>query len=180
MRKELFKTIEIPSGVTVELEGHRVKVTGPEGENSRTFVSKKLDMSKEGNAIVIGSKSATKMEKKMMNTIAAHIKNMILGVQKKFEYELKAVYSHFPVTLEVKGHELIIKNFLGEKVPRKAKIPKGVDVEVKGQVITVASTDLELAGQTAANLETATRIRLRDKRIFQDGIFMTKKAGVEV
>lgn len=180
MRKELFKTIEIPSGVSVELEGHRVKVNGQEGENSRTFVSKKLDMSKKGNAIIVGSKSATKMEKKMMNTIAAHIKNMILGVQKKFEYELKAVYSHFPVTLEVKGHELIIKNFLGEKVPRKTKIPKGVDVEVKGNVITVASTDLELAGQTAANLETATRIRLRDKRIFQDGIFIIKKAGVEV
>lgn len=180
MKKELYRKIEIPSGVEVEIEGGMLKVKGQLGENSRKFGLGKIELVKEGNSILIGSKKSTKKEKKTMNTIAAHIKNMILGVQKKFEYELKAVFSHFPVTLEVKGNELIIKNFLGEKVPRKAKIPKGVEVEIKGNVIKVISIDIELAGQTAANFETATRIRARDRRIFQDGIFMTKKAGGEV
>jgi len=180
MKKELYRKIEIPSDVSAELEGNLLKVTGPEGENFRRFILGKVELVKEGNNITVGSENATKKEKKMMNTIAAHIRNMILGVQKKFEYELKAVFSHFPVTLEVKGHEFIIKNFLGEKVPRKAKIPAGVSVEVQGNTIKVTSTNRELAGQTAANFETATRIRARDKRVFQDGIFMTKKAGEEI
>ena len=180
MKKELYRKIEIPEGVSAELEGRTLKINGPEGENSRKFILGKVELTKEGNSISVGSKKATKKEKKMMNTIAAHVKNMILGVQKKFEYELKAVFSHFPVTLEVKGHELIIKNFLGEKVPRKAKILRGVSVEVNGNTIKVMSTNRELAGQTAANFETATRIRARDKRVFQDGIFMTKKAGSEI
>jgi len=172
MKKELYRKIEIPSDVSAELEGNLLKVTGPEGENFRRFILGKVELVKEGNNITVGSENATKKEKK--------IRNMILGVQKKFEYELKAVFSHFPVTLEVKGHEFIIKNFLGEKVPRKAKIPAGVSVEVQGNTIKVTSTNRELAGQTAANFETATRIRARDKRVFQDGIFMTKKAGEEI
>lgn len=180
MKKELSKQIEIPEGVSAEIEGNNVKIVGPEGGNSRKFDFSKLEIAKNGNSITIGNKKSSKKEKKMMNTIAAHIKNMILGVQKKFEYELKAVFSHFPITLEVKGHELIIKNFLGEKVSRKAKILHGVEIEVQGNVIKVKSTNMELAGQTAANLETATKIRSRDKRVFQDGIFITKKAGVEI
>jgi len=180
MKKEIYRKIEIPEGISAELEGNFLRIKGPEGENSRKFILGKVDIVKEGNSISVGSKKATKKEKKMINTVAAHIKNMVLGVQKKFEYELKAVFSHFPVNLEIKEHELIIKNFLGEKVSRKAKIPHGVSVEVNGNIIKVASTDRELAGQTAANFETATKIRARDKRVFQDGIFMTKKAGGEI
>src|SRR3990172_2240732 len=159
MKKPLFRKIEIPGDVSAELEGSLLKVKGPEGENSRKFMLGKVELVKEENNITVGSKNATKKEKKMMNTIAAHISNMILGVQKKFEYELKAVFSHFPITLEAKGNEITIKNFLGEKVSRKTKIPNGVDIEIKGHLIKISSTDRELAGQAAANLETATKIR---------------------
>jgi large subunit ribosomal protein L6 len=180
MKKTLHKEIEIPEGVTADIEGTSLKVTGPEGENSRKFRAGNLEFSKKENKIYLGSKKATKKEKKLMNTMAAHINNMILGVQKKFEYELKAVFSHFPITLEAKGNEITIKNFLGEKVSRKTKIPNGVDIEIKGHLIKISSTDRELAGQAAANLETATKIRARDKRVFQDGIFMIKKAGRDI
>ena len=180
MRKELYKKIAIPEGIEADIEGTSIKIKGQEGENERKFNAGSLKLTKEGNTISIGSKNSTKKEKKLMNTIAAHIKNMIKGVQEKFEYELKAVFSHFPITIEVKGHEVIIKNFLGEKTPRKTSVPKGVEIELNGNVIKIRSTDRELAGQAAANLETVTKIRSRDRRVFQDGIFMTKKPGREI
>jgi len=77
----------------------------------------------------------------------------------------------------VEGDEIIIKNFLGEKIPRKAKILPNTSVEIKSNQIIVSSSNIEFAGQTAANIERATKIKKRDRRIFQDGIFIIEKPG---
>jgi len=177
MKKELFQTIKIPEDIEVNLEGTSLTVKGPEGENKRTFNVSKFIFEKKDNQIIMGSKKATKKEKKIMNTIKAHAENMIKGVQKKFEYKLKICFSHFPINVEIKGDEAIIKNFLGEKIPRKVKILDGVDTKMDKEIITITSIDKELAGQTAANFEKATQIRKKDRRIFQDGIFIINKAG---
>jgi len=179
MRINLEKTIKIPEGVEVNLDGTNLIVKGKEGENKRDFKIRKISIEKQDNQIKLISKKATKNEKKIMNTLAAHINNMIKGVQHKFEYKLKVCFSHFPITIEFKENEAIIKNFLGEKIPRKAKIPEGVEVDVSKDEVTIKSTNRELGGQAAANFEKATWIRMRDRRIFQDGIFITHKPGRE-
>ncbi len=183
MKQPIFNEIEIPENVEVKIsEGNTVKVKGPEGENSREFVVRKLELKKseDGKKIIIGHEKSTKNEKKLINSLTSHIENMIKGVQKKWEYKLKAVSSHFPMTLESKGNEVIVNNFLGEKIPRKSKISENVEVEIQKEDIIVRSVDKEKAGQTSASLERATRISDRDRRIFQDGIFMTHKAGEEI
>jgi len=180
MKKELFQTIEIPKDIEVNIEEDTLTVKGKEGENKRTFNTNKLIFEKKDNQIIIGNKKATKKEKKMINTITAHIKNMFKGVQEKFEYKLKVCFSHFPMTVNIENNEVTIKNFLGEKIPRKSKIPQGVDAKIDGDIITVNSIDKELAGQAAANFEKATRIRMKDRRVFQDGIFIINKAGKDI
>jgi len=180
MHKEIYQKIEIPESVEAEIDGTMLKVKGPEGEIERNFNISGLDFKKENNQIIIGHKKATKKEKKLINTVYAHIRNMIEGVQKKFEYQLKICYSHFPITIELKDKEILIKNFLGEKEPRKMKVPEGADIEVSKEVVKVISADKELAGQVAANFEKLTRIGKRDIRIFQDGLYIINKAGKEI
>jgi len=180
MKKEFFQEIEIPEGVEIKIENGTINVKGPEGENKRIFDLRKIVLEKKENKIILGSKKATKKEKKMINTMTAHIKNMIKGTKEKFEYKLKIVFSHFPITVEVQGDKAIIKNFLGEKVPREVKVPKDAEIKVDKDIITVTSINKEIAGQAAANLESATKIKMRDRRIFQDGIYITNKAGREI
>ena len=180
MRKEISQTIEIPEGVEANLEESTLKIKGPEGETQREFNFANIEFELKDKKINIKTKSGTKREKKKINTMSAHIQNMIKGVQEKFEYLMKICFSHFPMTVDLQGDSATIKNFLGEKISRKVKIPKGAEVEVKGDIVSIKAIDKEVAGQTAANFETATKIRGRDRRIFQDGIFITHKGGKEI
>jgi len=182
MKKDLKKIIIIPNGVTVEIKGNSIMAKGIQGEIKRSFKIKNIKIVNNENKIEISSNNATKKEKRMINTLHAHIKNIVNGVNEKFEYELKVCNSHFPMTVEYKSKDkiAIIKNFLGEKIPRKVKIPNEVNVDVNKDIIKISSINKELAGQTAANFEKSTFISLRDRRVFQDGIFITNKAGREI
>ena len=48
-------------------------------------------------------------------------------------------------------------------------------VTVNGDEVVVTGIDKEKVGNTAANIESATRIRKRDPRVFQDGIYIVEK-----
>lgn len=176
MKDDLTREIELKSGVTAQLEGDLLKVKGPKGEVSRVFVHPKIRISIDGNKVVLFSAKATKREKTMMGSFESHIQNMVNGVQEPYVYKLKICSGHFPMSVSVAGNEVVIKNFLGEAVPRKVEITKGAEVKVNGEEIIVTSADIEVAGQTAAKIESLCRITNRDRRIFQDGCYITQKA----
>ncbi|BAD85714.1 LSU ribosomal protein L6P [Thermococcus kodakarensis KOD1] len=169
--------IEIPEGVEVTVEGNTVKVKGPKGELQRELKYPGVQIFTEDGKVVIYKEFPRKKDVAIVRTFKAHINNMIKGVTEGFKYRLKVVYSHFPMTVKVQGDEVVIENFLGEKNPRRAKILPGVTVKVKGSEIEVEGIDKEAVGQTAANIEQATRITKWDRRVFQDGIYIVEKAG---
>ena len=100
---------------------------------------------------------------------------MLKGVTSGYTYKLKVSSGHFPISVAMKSDVLEIKNFLGERKPRTAKILKEVDIKIEGDIITLTGINKELVGQTAANIEQATRITKRDKRVFMDRINIIKK-----
>ncbi len=157
--------MKIPEGAKVEVSGEKVTVSGPKGTLSKTFHYPGLKIEVKGGELsALGEKS-------MANTVAAHVANMAAGVVSGYSRKLKSLYSHFPVSVEVKGKDIMIKNFMGEKQPRKAKIIGQTKVEAKGQELTVSGISKEEVGQTVANLKSATRVRNRDSRVFQDGFY---------
>jgi large subunit ribosomal protein L6 len=180
MKKQFSQEILIPEGIEIRKDRETVFVKGPQGEVSKKFNFGRLKYENKEGKISISHASSTKNEKRMINTISAHIKNMIAGVINKFEYKLKICSSHFPINVEIKGNEVSIKNFLGEKTPRKCKLPEGVEIQVNKDTIIVKSQNKEVAGQAAANFENVTKVRDRDRRVFQDGIFIINKHGKDI
>ncbi|HDD43189.1 MAG TPA: 50S ribosomal protein L6, partial [Nitrososphaeria archaeon] len=117
----------------------------------------------------------------LVGTLRSVVRNMIIGVTQGFTYKLRVVASHFPISVKVQGDKVIIENFIGERNPRMAKIVgEGTRVEVRGEEVIVRGLDKEAVGQTAANIEQATRVRRKDLRKFLDGIYIyEKKVGVD-
>ncbi len=167
--------VSVPKGVTVELSGSTLRVKGSKGTVTRRFFHPRLVIAHDGSKIIVEARKASRRERALVGTWAAHVRNMIRGVERPFVYTMRAVYAHFPIKMTVKGGELLVENFLGERHPRRAKILGETKVTVKGQELVVEGPDVEEVGQTAANIEMATRVRDRDPRVFQDGIFITSK-----
>ena len=158
-------TIPIPSGVTVKLNELHLTAKGAAGSIDRTYQMTGVVAKMSGSNIeVIG-------ELCVANTLTAHIKNALRGAEKGYAQKMKVVYAHFPIALEIKGTKIMIKNFLGEKQPRHANIIGASKVEIKGADVFVSGPDRDDVGQTIANMRIATKIRNRDSRVFQDGIY---------
>ena len=168
------EVIEIPDGVRITKEDGTIIVSGARGEVKKILSHPHVEI-KIDDKITIESKNERRKNKAVVGTWKAHIRNMIKGVTDGFKYEMKIVYTHFPITATVAGNSVEIKNFMGGKGIRKAKILDGVEVEIQKDTITLKGIDKEKVGQTAANIEQACRTRKKDSRIFQDGIYITRK-----
>ena len=157
------------------IRNNEVSVKGPNGEDSRVFTYPNVSINKNDDVVILETAFPKKKDKAMIGTTKAHINNMIKGVTDGFEYHMKIVFAHFPMTVKVNGDKVVIDNFLGEKHPRNAKIVGSAKVAVKGDEVTITGINKEHVGQTMANLEQATKIKGRDPRVFQDGIYLTSK-----
>jgi large subunit ribosomal protein L6 len=172
--------LQIPEHVTVNIHNGLFTVKGPKGDVKRKFLFPKIKITTEGNKIVFDTKKPTKREKAAVFSTVAHVNNMFKGVLHTCVYRLKICSGHFPMKITYKNNLLEVKNFMGETVPRTLTIKPGVDVVVKEPEITVISPDKELAALTAAAIEQVTRRPNYDRRIFQDGIYIIHKDGVDI
>lgn len=174
-----IKTV-IPENVQASLGDNILKIKGPKGEVEKKLHNPLVKLEIKDKEIILLTQKQTKKEKRVINTFKAHINNLIKGVNETYIYKLKVCSSHFPMTVAIDKDKLIIKNFMGEKVPRKAKILPKSTVKLEGDIVTVESSNKELAGQTAANIEKSCRRSGFDKRVFADGIWLFHKAGKDI
>lgn len=173
----IVEKIGLPEGISATVSGNEIMVNGKAGSVKKVLSAKGISFRLENSSIVVEARPATRKMNALLRTIKSHVVNMVEGAGKGYEYKLAIVFSHFPMTVKVKEKTVEIMNFAGEKRPRTAKIIGQTKVDVKGKDIIVSGTDKDAAGQTAANLENATRITGKDRRIYQDGIYFVEKAG---
>ncbi len=173
---------EIPlEGTQAVFDGRKMSVKGPKGSVERQLWHPVVGIKVDGDKIILTTKGDKRRDKRVINTIESHITNMIIGVKQGFRYNLSLIQSHFPVQIKVEGNTFIVENFFGEKVPRKVEIPAGVNVtaNTKEKKVTIESSNIELAGLLVTRIEQATRAVGKDRRIFQDGIYLVNREVME-
>jgi large subunit ribosomal protein L6 len=167
--------IEMPEGVTADLHGRTLSIKGKLGEGKKHFDKINVNISVQENKVMISPFSRKKRDNVIINTVTSMVNNMITGVTKGYSYQLKVVYAHFPITVKTKGNQILVENFVGERSPRVAQIVGDCKVSIEGDDIIVKGVSVEDVGQTSANVESATKIKRKDQRVFLDGVYIYHK-----
>ncbi|MFC7231197.1 50S ribosomal protein L6 [Saliphagus sp. GCM10025308] len=171
MRTEL----DIPDDVTAEVDHLDVTIEGPEGSVTRRLWYPDVTVDVDDDRVVIESETENAKTNATVGTFESHIRNAFHGVTEGWEYEMEVFYSHFPMQVRVEGEEVVIENFLGEKAPRRTTIHGDTEVNVDGEALTLSGPNKEHVGQTAADIEQLTKVKGKDTRVFQDGVYITQK-----
>ena len=179
-KKGIVNEIEFNKGITANYDNGILSFKGEKWHAQKKLLSKNIKIEIRDNKIVLASKKLTKRERKIIASFEAHIKNLLKGVSEGHKYVLKICSGHFPMSVSISNNYFVIKNFLGEKIPRKLKIKEGSTVKVEGDHVIVESPNKEIAGQVSADIENLTRRTGYDSRIFQDGIYIINKDGKEI
>ncbi|MEE9134808.1 MAG: 50S ribosomal protein L6 [Nitrososphaerales archaeon] len=167
--------ISIPDGISVDLNDTELAIKGPLGTNTKSFLRIPVSLSVGDDDIIIKATGNRKFHLSIMITARSLIKNMIKGATNGFSYRLKMVYAHFPMSVKVSGDKLLIENFYGERSPRVARIMGECKLKTDGDDVVIDGISLEDVGQTAANIERATKVKKKDQRVFLDGIYVYEK-----
>ncbi len=179
--KRYYETkIEIPDECKISIENMQINIVGPKGEVVKDVRNKLLYSEITDKQVILFSLESTKRHKKIVMTFVAHVKNLFKGVTEGHTYKLKICSGHFPMTVAVKGEILEVKNFIGEAKPRRLRLKPGVKVKINAPEIIVEGINKEIVSQVAASIEQATRRPGFDRRVFQDGIYITEKDGKKI
>jgi len=170
------KAVQLPAGVKATLEGRLLTIRGKLGESKKQFDKINVNLTVQGDKVVFTPFSEKKKDNVVINTVLSIVGNMVTGVTKGFTYKVKVVYAHFPISVKTKGDEILVENFVGERSPRIAKIVGACKVTIEGDDVVIKGVSVEDVGQTAANLELATKIKRKDQRVFLDGLYIFEKS----
>lgn len=179
--------LEIPEGVTVNINARSIVVNGPRGELKKDLKHIDVTFAKiSDRAIRITVHHGDRKHVAALRTVKSLISNLVTGVTKGYKYKMRYVYAHFPInvnTVDIDGQKYVeIRNFLGEKRVRQVKVFDGVNVEAsttqKDELI-LSGNSLEAVSQNCADIQQICRVRNKDIRKFLDGIYVSERGLID-
>jgi large subunit ribosomal protein L6 len=152
------KVIKVPSGVKVELADRQLKISGASGNLKLAIRSEiTVQYDKEKSEIAVTRQGDGHLERALHGTTRALIANMVQGVVKGYEKQLRIFGTGYNV--KAQGKDLVLS--LGFAKPVVMPIPDGVAVDIKTPTtrgnevpaeFSVKGADKWSVGQFAAEL----------------------------
>lgn len=141
--------VKIISGVKVNLDGNKIKVSGPKGELTKSihpYINVKID----GENVVVSRNDDKKFSKSLHGLTRSVINGMVKGVSEGFKKELLLVGVGYKA--ELKGDSITFT--LGYSHQIDVKLPKGIKAQItdKNLRVILESCDKELIGRIASEM----------------------------
>ena len=142
------KSIVIPAGVTVTLDGRTVTVKGAKGQLAWTVVDE-IAIKQEGSEITLTPVEDTQRARSMWGLSRTLVSNMVEGVSKGFEQNLELVGVGYRAAM--KGSTLSLQLGFSHDVdivpPAGISFTSGTQTEIK-----VSGIDKQAVGEMAAKI----------------------------
>jgi large subunit ribosomal protein L6 len=140
------RTIEVPKGVSVMLDGQTVSVKGPKGERSWT-VADEIEVTQAEDGLHLAIREDNQRSRAMWGLSRTLVDNMVVGVTTGFEKSLDLVGVGYRAAM--KGDALSLQ--LGFSHEVDIQPPAGVTFAVPKQTeIKISGADKQAVGQIAA------------------------------
>ena len=140
--------VTLPEGVTCDLKGPHLKVTGPKGTLEFTFNSS-MNIAIEGKTLTVTRPSDQPEHRALHGLTRALIQNMMTGVTTGYTRVLSIQGVGYRAAMQ--GPDLSLS--VGYSHPVSVAPPEGITFSVEGtQTIRVAGIDKQLVGQVAARI----------------------------
>ena len=167
--------IPVPSGVTVDIAGQDVTVTGPKGTLSLTIAEPIRVARNDSGEIEVSRPDDERRSKSLHGLSRTLVANMVTGVTEGYSKTLEISGTGYRVVPKGQGLEFS----LGFSHPIQVDAPEGISFRVEGPTTFIVSgTDKQLVGEVAANIR---KLRKPDpykaKGIRYSGEHIRRKAG---
>ena len=166
--------IEIPAGVSIQLEPGRVAVTGPLG-SLQQVVPQRMKIEQEDGTLTVSRPTERAPDRELHGLTRTLIANMVEGVTKGFEKRLEIQGVGYRAAL--KGSDLELQVGYSHPVTIKPRTGISFEVPVPTQVV-VKGTDKQAVGQTAAEIRKVRPPEpYKGKGIRYEGEYVRRKVG---
>lgn len=168
------KPIELPAGVSVQIDAGNIVVTGPKGTLSQDIPGE-ITISQEDQVLQVNRPNDNKQNRAYHGLTRALVANMVQGVSGGFERKLELVGVGYRAQLQ--GKKLVIN--IGFSHPVEVEPPEGIEFEVPAVTkITVRGIDKQLVGNTAAHIRAIRKPEpYKGKGIKFENEVIRRKAG---
>lgn len=167
------KPVSIPQGATVEVNKNIVSVKGPKGALEFEHNSEVAIAVSEGE-LLVEKKGKSKKAPAIWGTTARIIENMLTGVTAGFEKKLELNGVGF--RMSIAGTKITLA--LGFSHPVLVDVPKGLEVKIEGNTMSVAGIDKQAVGQFAANIRALKPVEpYKGKGFKYVGEYVRRKEG---
>lgn len=166
--------VVIPSGVTVTVDGQRVRAQGRLGSLDRTLM-REVAVTREDGKISVKPRNDSLRARMMWGTARTLVANLVEGVSKGFTRRLEIAGVGYRA--QVQGKTLVLQ--LGYSHDVRYRAPDGIEIQCPDQThIVVGGANKELVGRVAAEIRAYRPVEpYKGKGIKYDDEFVLRKEG---